>query len=97
MTEDIRLATAAELEQVSAAVGQNAKASKGAAAGQGAQASEGGGAGAYTSHGGAVGQNAYSMHGAAVGSTSAYIEFAESSKPSGAATAYGYVDYIIES
>ena len=31
------------------------------------------------------------------GSTSAYIEFAESSKPSGAATAYGYVDYIIES
>lgn len=31
------------------------------------------------------------------GSTSAYIEFAGSSKPSGATTAYGYVDYIIES
>lgn len=31
------------------------------------------------------------------GSTSVYVEFAETSKPSGAATAYGYVDYIIES
>lgn len=31
------------------------------------------------------------------GSTSVYVEFGGSSKPSGAATAYGYVDYIIES
>ncbi len=31
------------------------------------------------------------------GSTSVYVEFAESSKPSGTTIAYGYVDYIIES